>query len=218
MHFFLSSIAPKLSVSLSGSAVATSVKRSGAKGSIVGDLSPGLAAPYALESFTDYGIFTESGPTSLLQYYTTASEVSEPNDWFGVQDALANKFEVTLRDPWMSSSEEKVSPSPASSVADGSCPPGTKSEGGYACVVAVVRFEGDLIDAALNVTVFDAGGGTVGTTLCVSGVCNVKVPEDGRCFAAVQYKEMEPGTRDGTDYEYVDHWATTTLNVERADV
>mmetsp|Transcript_18419 Transcript_18419/g.36820 ORF Transcript_18419/g.36820 Transcript_18419/m.36820 type:complete len:126 (+) Transcript_18419:269-646(+) len=123
-----------------------------------------------MESFVPYGIFTESGPTSLLQYYTSASEVSTPNDWFAVQDDLK--------------------------------------------VVAVVRFDGSPSTVPLNVTVFDSEGSALGVTECV-GACNVKVPMEARAYAAVQYKEMKPGTFDGEEYEYVDHCATTTAIIER---
>ena len=205
-----------MSLAVSGSSVDVKAVRDGSKGSIRGSLPPDLAPPYAMESFVPYGIFTESGPTSLLQYYTSASEVSTPNDWFAVQDDLKNLFEVTLRDPYMKADGTGVG-SKVSSFAfvdDGGCPNGSRSKDGMACVVAVVRFDGSPSTVPLNVTVFDSEGSALGVTECV-GACNVKVPMEGRAYAAVQYKEMKPGTYDGEEYEYVDHWATTTAIIER---
>ena len=205
----------QVSLSVSGASVNVKAVRHGSAGSIEGALPADLTAPYAMESFVPYGIFTESGPTSLLQYYTTASEVSAPNDWFSVQDELKNVFEVTLRDPYMKVSNKGGSVGAPDFKDDGSCPNGESEADGMACVVAVIRFNGEPVTASpLNVTVFDESGSAIGVTEC-AGACNVKVPKEGRVFAAVQLKEMEPGTFDGTDYEYVDHWATTTTTIDR---
>jgi len=56
---------------------------------------------YALESKVPYGLFDIDGQTVLLRYWASAPAVTTPNDWFDVQDILANTFEVTLRDPYM---------------------------------------------------------------------------------------------------------------------
>lgn len=130
---------------------------------------------------------------------------------------LKNKFEVTLRDPYMSKESDLVSVGVkrmGNGVSADECPSGEDSVDGKACILAVVRFDGELHDLAVNVTTFDAFGETISTVECES-VCILKVPMSGSVFAAVQYKEMNPGNFEGTDYEYVDHWATTYTVIKR---
>jgi len=279
--YFLPSLKDKLTVSAQSTkegSVATEIPFSekgvgGVNGEFYADIPSALSRPYALESFCPYGIFTEAGPTALLQvridnergddsdnaissyknharsyfrtrrassiimavflilksnpfrdslrslhqYYTSAPQITTPNDWFPVQDMLKNKFEVTLRDPYMSKESDLVSVGVkrmGNGVSADECPSGEDSVDGKACIVAVVRFDGELHDPAVNVTTFDAIGETISTVECES-VCILKVPMSGPLFAAVQYKEMNPGTFEGTDYEYVDHWATTYTVVKR---
>ncbi|GMI01917.1 hypothetical protein TrLO_g8128 [Triparma laevis f. longispina] len=220
-HFFLSSLKDKLSIAQATADGSTIVpfleKRDGAtNGEFLATLPSSVNPPYALETACPYGIFTEAGPTALLQYYTSSPQITTPNDWFEIQDLLKNTFEVTLRDPYMSMTTKDVSSSVGlkEGLFEDECPSGENSVDGMACVVAVVRFNGELHSSAVNVTTFDESGETISTTECES-VCIMKVPMSGAVFAAAQYKEMTPGTFDGTDYEYVDHWATTYTVVKR---
>ena len=112
MRAFLDGIKDKLSITQATAddttEVAFSEKRDGAvNGEFFAPL-PNVAPPYALEAACPYGIFTEAGPTALLKYYTSSPQITTPNDWFPVQDLLKNQFEVTLRDPYMSTGGKVV--------------------------------------------------------------------------------------------------------------
>ena len=160
--------------------------------------------PYALETSLPYGIFHGD---SYLKYYTCASTVTTQNDWFDVQDWHTNKFEITLRDPYGKYA--------AAGTREGDqCPRGIHAVDGVPCVLGVIRFDGELIDFPVNVTTFTGAGEEIATTGNSDGVVILKVPE-GQVFASVNYKEQAPGTVDGKDYKYIDHWATTYAVIKR---
>ena len=209
----------------------------GGMGALVGAVPAALSASgavYALEASVPYGLFEEGDATVNLAYYASAPAVAAPNDWFAVQDALANRFEVTLRDPYMDEAVDgrhadvgapagRRAAAAAPSGAD-QCPSGVSSWQGDACVVAVVRFDGELFGLDVNLTTFD---GETGAPLRTSelpgsalGVAIVRAPvnADGsprRVFARVNYREDAPGVIDGTAYAFVDHFATTSGSFAR---
>jgi len=197
-----------------------------------------LKPPYLLEAFCTFGIF---GPHSneLLKYYANADAVTRPNDWFGVQDMSKAELEITLRDPWMIKSPATAFSSavpmaimreifPTRLHSSGSdmppgyqCPQGESTFKGDACVVAVVRFNGELISADCNVTTYASNGTKIGTTFLpasASGVALVRVPlaHNGLAFASVNYRQPKSGTYNGQPYETIDHWATTSLHLKRS--
>ena len=189
-------------------------------GKLVAQIPSWLGAPYALETFVPFGIFSEGGPTALLQYYTTAPMVTEPNDWFVVQDVLRNRLEITIRDPYMNGVRGTIGLPGGLGEDQDECTSGESSEGGDACVVAVVRFDGELISSPANVTTFDATGAEIATAECDNGVLILKVPMGRKAaprkvFARVNVKEMTPGSLDGKDYQFIDHWATTSADIAR---
>ena len=191
------------------------------KATIDASLPSTASAPLALESFVNYGLFSESDPEnpSLLQYYTTAPVITTPNDWFSVQDLLTNTLEITLRDPYMTKESkrgmEAIGISAQSNNGD-QCPPGQESVEGDACVVAVVRFKQQLIKG-LTVSTFDSKGEKLSSDVpCDDGVVILRVPMDSEVvYAAVNYREAKDGSVDGTDYSVIDHWATTSMVLQR---
>lgn len=167
----------------------------------------------------------ERGVSAVAPYVTTNCFRR-----FDIQDRLQNKFEITMRDPYMNEgSLEEGSLAPHWDTIQArlarlkesgdECPPGSESWEGDACVVAVIRFDQALAAIPMNVTTFDGETGEkINTTFVAAnetGVVILKVPvgEGGalrRIFASVNYREDKPGTFGGTDYDFVDHWATTS--------
>lgn len=158
-----------------------------------------------------------------------------------MQDALSNRFEITIRDPYMDTNTtgDVTAKGMADAVAamawesssvlatEDQCDAGFSTEDGDACVVAVIRLDGELPDDSvaetMSVTTFDGDSGDlISTADCgaCGGVLILKVPmnDDGsprRVFAKVQYIEMVNGTFSGEAYDYVDHWATTSADIVR---
>merc|ERR1712039_234016 len=93
---------------------------------------------------------------------------------------------------------------------------------GAACVVAVIRFNGELLDAGVFVETFTGSGAKLNKTTSQSGVTILKVPlqklaPSTAVWARVNYHENIPGKYEGKDYTFVDHWATTFARIQRAD-
>ena len=65
--------------------------------SFVASLPNGTTAPYVLESFVPYGIFSEGGATALLQYYATAPKVATPNDWYAASRPVRDRTRSECR-------------------------------------------------------------------------------------------------------------------------
>jgi len=182
------------------------------------------APPFSLRLSATYGIFHGG---SLLQYWGAADVVSEPNDWFKIQDWVPQKgLEITIRDPWMNRSSDALSNriDQALQQADpgDECKPHQGPlQDGAACVVAVIRFNGELLDSSVTLETFDGNGAKLNTTQSQSGVTILKVPLDKTApftpvWAKVGYHENVPGQFQGQNYTYVDHWATTYSRIQRA--
>lgn len=183
-------------------------------------------APFRLQLAANFGIFGEdpSKPVSLLKYWCSADRVTKPNDWMDLQyRGRQSGLEITLRDPYMTSPGVSSEAGRQRSPGD-QCDPGEPySKDGAACVVAVVRFNGELLSEDMNVTTFAANGTAIGTAFSpanMSGVLIVKVPFDASksftpVFARVNYRQKAPGEYDGQKYEVVDHWATTYARIAR---
>lgn len=185
------------------------------------------AAPFMLEALCTFGIF---GPNhdELLTYSASADRVTMPHDWFWIQDAAKAALEVTLRDPWMKGIAGTRVVGGGAEYLGGSadlppgyeCPPGSSTYQGDACVIAVVRFHGELIDYDVNVTTFDSSGKRLRASLlpaAARGVALIRVPMQvgARSFASVNLREPKPGVYKGHNYTVVDHWATTSMVLQR---
>merc|ERR1711879_108639 len=91
---------------------------------------------------------------------------------------------------------------------------------GCACIVAVIRFNGELLAGDLKVETFTAEGAKLNTTQSQSGVIIIKVPYDASkaftaVWARVNYHENVSGNYNGANYTFVDHWATTYARIVR---
>ena len=175
---------------------------------------------YIIEAFVDYGMFGDG----LLQYYANNVKVNENTDWPSIENLASNLFEITLRDPFISKSErlgaggEDVFKSLVGNSGDQCKLDRLFTENGEACVLAVVRFKGQILQSAMNVTTYDGDTGLVYKTAeCdAGGIVTLAVPinSDGthkRVYAKVQYKEFVAAQ----EYEYIDHWASTMGEFER---
>jgi len=94
---------------------------------------------------------------------------------------------------------------------------------GAACVVGVIRFNGELLDAGVNVETFTSSGAKLNTTQSQSGITILKVPlekiaSSTAVWARVNYHENAPGKYQGKAYTFVDHWATTFARIRRAAI
>ena len=100
------------------------------------------------------------------------------------------------------------------------CAPGEEiNKDGDACVLGVVRFQGQKLQVPMNVTTYDGDTGEMYRMAeCEAGgevILAVPVNSDGsfkRVFAKVQYKEY---TYDEDEYDYIDHWASTMSEIQR---
>lgn len=191
-----------------------------------GELTIGIdsAPPFSLNLACNFGIFAEdpSKPASLLKYHSSADVVTTPNDWFTVQDWNTQKgLEVTIRDPYMKQSveaHELRSALPGDQCKAHQGP----TQDGQACVIAVVRFNGQLFSTNVSLTTYTADGSKLSHTFA-SGVVILKVPLNSslpftEVFAAVNYREPTSGVHDGKNYSTVDHWATTYARISRPAV
>ena len=162
------------------------------------------AAPYVLVLNSTFGIFPSMVPPhplqpSLLQYYSNADQPTKPNDWFAIQDATPNAFDITIRDPYMSTRDQQLDArrwwamhgrrSPSISMPGDQCPAGHSTYNGSACVVAVIRFKGALMGGVV-INTFTADGTPLSTTTSPSGVSILAVPlvAGSMVFAQVNHK------------------------------
>ena len=99
-----------------------------------------------------------------------------------------------------------------------SCPPGHPYFEGSFCIVAVVRFKGDLAKKAINITSYMTNGSAFGTVTATNGVAILRFPNmthGATFFAAANLREMTPGSYQGENYSFVDHWSTVSAQVQR---
>ena len=197
---------------------------------LLGEEGAGLTAnipvspPFLMQLSTTYGIYQGK----LLMYTASASEPTRPSDWLAIQSAdTASGLEISVRDPFMSSgvAGEGVlaPPLPTTKSPGDQCPPGLAWHNGDACVVAVVRFNGRLLDAAVNISTYVSEDGEAGTLLRTSvtsgGVTVLRLPPAGKgatfYYAQVNYVEAHNGTYNGTSYTAINRWATTSAILQR---
>ena len=187
--------------------------------------------PYVLSLNSTFGIFPSMEPPhplqpSLLQYYSNADQPTKPNDWFAIQAAEPNAFDITIRDPYMTTTSTDLhidgwwgehGRSASITMPGDQCPAGHATYNGSACVVAVVRFKGALL-GSVTISTFTDDGKVLSTTTSPSGVSILAVPlVPGRLnFAQVNHKEAASGTYKGKKYECIEHWATTSATLRRA--
>jgi len=183
------------------------------------------APPFSLNLACTFGIFNEdpAKPVSLLKYNSNADMVTRPRDWFQVQDWNTQEgLEVTIRDPWMKRPAEEYGLGVASGDPGDECQAGGGAvQDGEACVVAVIRFNGQLLTSNASLTTFVANGTKLRTTFSTSGVTILKVPLTAslaftEVYAAANYREPLAGTYGGKNYSFVDHWATTYARLSRS--
>jgi len=225
--FFLPMVENKIHISLANASGKVNLQlsahnTSGGGGELTTSFNS--APPFSLNLACTYGIFNEDPkkPVSLLKYYSNAGVVTKPRDWFKVQDWNTQEgLEVTIRDPWMKHAPEDYGQHLASSDPGDECKAGGGPEqDGEACVVAVIRFNGQLLRGNVSLTTYVANGTKLRTTTSTSGVTILKVPLIAslpftEIFAAANYREPYAGTYDGKKYSLVDHWATTYARLSR---
>lgn len=191
-----------------------------------GELTTSIKAtpPFSFNLACIFGIFNDDPkkPVSLLKYYSNADVVTKPNDWIQVQDWNTQEgLEVTLRDPFMKHPHEEFGVHLVSGDQGDECAV-LKRVKREACVVAVVRFNGQPIDGNVSVSTYLADGTKFDTTVSVGGVTLVKLPLNAslpftEVFASANYREPSAGTYGGKKYSVVDHWATTYARLFRDD-
>jgi len=229
--FFLPMVESKLHLSLVNSSGKVNLQlsaqnTSGGGGELTTSLESSL--PFSFNLACTFGIFNEDStkPISLLKYYSNADMVTTPNDWFQVQDWSTKKgLEVTIRDPWMKRPPEQfgLGLGVASGGPGDECKAGGGSDqDGEACVVAVIRFNGQLLASNVSLTTYFANGTKLRTTFSTSGVTILKVPLSvslpfTEVFAAANYKELSAGTFGEKNYSLVDHWSTTYARLARSN-
>jgi len=176
-----------------------------------------VTPPFRLQLSALFGI--HSG--SLLKYTSSADVVTTQTDWWDVQDwGMQSGLEITIRDPYTNQAPGLG----YGGLPGDQCQSGYPFEGGDACVMAVVRFGGELLNADMNVTTFAGDGHEISTTLQPArgyGVVILKVPLNisapyTEVFAKVNYRQAASGEYDGQAYDVVDHWATTYARIVRA--
>jgi len=181
---------------------------------LVGTFS--AAPPFRLQLAATFGIFRDS----LLKYTSCADVVTTQNDWWNLQDwGMQSGLEITIRDPYMNQPGFGFGGYPGDQ-----CEPGRRSQDGAACVVAVVRFGGELLNADINVTTYASNGSMISSAFQPAegfGVVILKVPLNASApytevFAKVNYREPSPGQVNGTAYDDVDHWATAYARIDRS--
>jgi hypothetical protein len=183
---------------------------------------------FSLELATTY---TVVGST-LFQFWATASVASQPRDWFTIQEWTNNAFEISIRDPWMKRNTSSVEtfasrvhslgvPSDAAVTSDTCREHGGAMQDGAACVVAVVRFNKELVTwQDLNITFYV--GGRNYSTVAQGGTGILKVPLDAslraEVYATVDWHEPQftmNGTFDDKTYSVIHHFATTFARIAR---
>lgn len=220
---FLSMVADKISLSshdAGGSQNVTLNKKS--SGPMHSQLIGHIAAvpPFSLRLSATFGIFHGG---SLLRYWSSADVATKPNDWFKIQDWSPRKgLEITIRDPWMNHSfGERINEALLADPGDECKPHQGPSQDGAACVVAVIRFNGELLETGVEIETFTRSGSKLNKTQSQTGVTILKVPLEKTAstlvWARVNYHENVPGKYQGKAYSFVDHWATTFARIQRAD-
>jgi len=173
---------------------------------------PLAPAPYVLEL---------SYNSSSAKYYANADLATKPNDWFPIQNSARSTLDITLRDPYMEFPHATEGPAdllkPQTQDAVDQCPRGVAwHPSGDACLIAVVRFNHELISSAVNVTTYSADGQPLRTAFLPAsamGVVIVRLPVSSTnvSFASVIFRE--PGT--GGQSAAVEHAATTSTVLQR---
>lgn len=173
--------------------------------------------PFRLQLTNTYGIFSGT----LLKYTSSVGEVTTQNDWIKMQDwGVQSGLEITIRDPYNGQAPEFG----FGGFPGDQCESGQKFQDGDACVLAIVRFDGELLPKDMNITTFAGDGTEIATTFQPAqgyGVTILKVPLDSSAaytevFAKVNYRQEAPGQYGGEAYDIVDHWATAYARIVRA--
>ena len=195
----------RLAVATAPARVATNVTLAEKRVSILdGELRGSLpksaaASPTSIEGSALWGLFTEMGPKTLLQYWFSAPRVAEPNDWFFVDGMSTNRLSLTLR--------PVCDQGAAASQDDG--------DNATAKVVAVTRFDG--VNVANHVVnLFDAAGEPAGNaTTADKGVVVLRLPRGKPVYAWSKHIEAASGTDpvSGKPYDRVAHYSSTSMQV-----
>ena len=203
--------------------------------------------PYNLKLFTDFGPFSEQRPPPAnapeLIYYGAAASVTRPSDWYGLDraerklhdDVSPAGLEISLRDPYMTGglAGEGVlpltgnkwdghMPLPTSPSPADQCGPGKAWEDGFACVVAVVTFNGTLLATPHNITTYVSIDGAAAEPLHFSpnklaegGVTILRLPPAAMgavdYFARVNYTQVPTSLHPNG----ITHYATTSTQLQR---
>ena len=160
--------------------------------------------PAAIEAAAPYGLHTIAGVPVYLQYYASASRVTDPQQWGLVQTSLQNDLSITLRDPFTFGPRQSVGAVETDPAQDDQCPRGLAAIDGDVCVMAVVRWKGQQID--LNVSTF-ANGKALRTGRATDGSLVVRVPPNSDVYALASHRV------DGDPP--VGHYATASTRVKR---
>lgn len=190
--------------------------------------------PFLLESHTVAGLRDGHKQPKLVISHASTAALSRPydwvcvsNDWTPSRGAARNLLSLSLRDPAMVggvTGEGVLSPPlPASPNPADECGADEWYREGDACVVAVVIFNGTLLNYSVNLTTFAAADDGTAKQLRVApsrgGVTVLRFPyKDGEpsyIYASVSYVEQKNGSYQNTTYSAVEHWATTSAVLHR---
>ena len=196
----------------------------------------GTAPPYLIKLTTVYGLLPPPATSTLRVFYAFTTSVKRPHDWMALDAAEANDglggLSITLRDPFMigalAGEGVLTPPFPAEPSPADECPSGVAWHEGDACLVAVVRFNGTVLADAHNITTYIETAGTGAdppsvrpyrTVTTRGGVTVVRLPPAATgassYYADVRYLEDRKGSYGGRGYTALEHWATTSTELQR---
>jgi hypothetical protein len=165
-----------------------------------------LAESFVLESYCEWGIFfrEESGPASLLRYYTSASQAdystqdSRHMNFRKIQDASTNRLRADLHLAHQS----------------GKCSGQGGGAGQSVCVGITVMYDNVPVPLS-KITLFHGDSEPKTITAKTDGSAYTSIPRsDERVFVRVNYNLINsPGEINGTAYESISNWATSVMEL-----
>ena len=169
---------------------------------VVAKLPDELPSSYLLESFCEWGTWSEGGaPVALVKEHTIASKIGrgQGNDE-KVHQAATNKFRLDLVRRRSDQCIEQQG----------------EDDHESACVQIKVIYDGDLMPN-INITVYDGDSDPIKLVSDANGAAHVSVNRaHARIFAKAGHKVYTPGeTAKGDKYELISNWATSVLELGR---
>ena len=161
-----------------------------------------LPGAYVLESFCEWGTWSEGGaPPALIRYYTSASKIDKgEGDDEKVHQASTNKFRLDLQ---LTHHSQKCS--------------GQGTHNHQSTCIEVKAVYDDVPVSNSNITVAVAGtdSGPINLVSDANGIAHVSVLRaHKRVFARAGHKINTSGeTAEGEVYELISNWATSVLEL-----